>query len=542
MELEVNNNHKRIELGNLSEPLKRFSIGALGTIIGVSLYGGCLVSEVHASEIPSSSITDINIDNLPDEVRRDVLYTLGKEPYEVITSSDLDLIKHLNIRIYNENDTNLSYLQYFHNLENLYIESFISDTSFLNNLKNVSSLHNLSLFLCNDFGFVSKSDLEFLDSIHLDSISLFGYSLSPGCEDELNNVDDITLGYGYYDIDFSKLTSIDNLKFYKDGIYNIAVYLDSDSYNKLVSSGVNVFFNSEDDRDNFININRRLDSIVSSLNINENCTDQEKFDSILIYVLEHLEYDENISEMIRILGIENVVGADDFYEGGLLYGALEKDSAICGNYAALVEALLNRVGYKRDSSIITNDIHAWNAVKVDGEVYFVDATWLDGQVFNEAITNEVWKDDGQLIVTFDIDSHDAIDLIKSGEGHKLKWYFEDINEIDMDRLDPEGVHSEYTIPEYMFTDYNDDVFENDINLTLNYENIDDEIPEIGDKTFKIKIGKKEFIIGAGALVGILSALGCVVGVHNNREREKRKKRMQNRYNVYEDFNSYERRY
>lgn len=541
MELEVNNNHRKFELGNLRNPLKRFSIGALGTVIGVSLYGGCLINEVHASDVPSNSISDFNIDSLPDNVRKNVLYRLGKEAYEMITSSDLESIKSFNICIYNENDADISYLKYFPNLEELSIESFISDSSFMTSLSNVPTLKNLSVFLCNDLGYITKDNLDFIKDVHLDSISLMGYSLSPGVEDSLNKIDDIKLGFGYYDIDFGKLTSVKNIEFYDDGPYDISIYLDNDTYNKLVSSGVNVIFDSEDDKNTFLSVNERLDDIVSSLDINEESTNQEKFDAILVYVLEHLEYDEKISEMIRTLGIDNVVGAEEFYEGGLLYGALEKDSAICGNYAALVEALLNRVGYKFDSSLISNSRHAWNAVKVDGEVYFVDATWLDGQIINETVQDQTIEDDGSMIITFRNEPRDAVDVIRCGEGHKLRWYFEDINNLDMERLDSSNIHSNYLVPEYMFSDY-DDSDALDEEVVLNYQSIEDKIPEIGDTKTKIKIGKKEFLIGTGTLVGILGALGCAFGIHNSRERERRRKTFQNRYSVYDDFNSYGRRY
>ena len=541
MELEVNDNHKKFELGNLRNPLRRFSIGALGTVIGVSLYGGCLVNEVHASDVVSSSISDFNIDSLPDSVRRDVLFLLGKESYEMITSSDLERIKSFNIRVYNDSDTDLSYLKYFPNLEELYIESFISDSTYFDGLKNVAGLKNLSLFLCNDYGAITKDSLSFLDNVHIDSISLIGYSLYPGVEEYLEKIDDIKLGYGDYDIDFGKLTSVKNLDFYRDGPYDVAIYLDSEKYNKLVSNGVNITFNSEDDKDTFIEVNERLDGIVSSLGIDDNSTNQEKFDSILIYVLEHLQYDEKISEMIRTLGIENVVGAEEFYDGGLLYGALEKDSAICGNYAALVEALLNRVGYQADSSIISNSRHAWNAVKVDGEVYFVDATWLDNQVINESVQDEVLENNGEMIITFRNEPRDAVDVIRCGEGHKLRWYFEECDGIDMDSLDPSGSHSNYVVPEYMFSDYDDEEFEKDESV-LNYQTMDEEIPEIGDSTTKIKIGNKVFLIGAGTLVGILSSLGCAFGVHSIREKESQRNRMENGYSVYEDFNNYGRRF
>ena len=72
-----------------------------------------------------------------------------------------------------------------------------------------------------------------------------------------------------------------------------------------------------------------------------------------------------------------------FYENGFLYGALEMDSAICGNYAALLTALCRRVGI--NSYCLCNSEHAWNMVEIDDNNYFTDSTLLDNNYISVTI-------------------------------------------------------------------------------------------------------------------------------------------------------------
>ena len=55
------------------------------------------------------------------------------------------------------------------------------------------------------------------------------------------------------------------------------------------------------------------------------------------------------------------------------YAAAVQGTAVCAGIADLFYYLANSAGL--DARIVTNSTHAWNFVKVDGEYYYVDATW-----------------------------------------------------------------------------------------------------------------------------------------------------------------------
>lgn len=141
--------------------------------------------------------------------------------------------------------------------------------------------------------------------------------------------------------------------------------------------------------------------MIKELPITKNSTEIEKLDAILIYVTNHLEYDEKINDMIS-QNQDIQARAFSFYKEGLLYGALEKNTAICGNYASLLKALGKRLGL--NIKYIENKIHAWNLVELNKTFYLVDPTFLDANYTN------------------------VEDKIKNDK-EQLKWYKENINNI-----------------------------------------------------------------------------------------------------------------
>jgi len=57
------------------------------------------------------------------------------------------------------------------------------------------------------------------------------------------------------------------------------------------------------------------------------------------------------------------------------YGCLVDGSAVCEGYAEAFTLIMNKLGI--ESGICTGSNHAWNYVKVDGQYYWLDATWDD---------------------------------------------------------------------------------------------------------------------------------------------------------------------
>ncbi len=104
-------------------------------------------------------------------------------------------------------------------------------------------------------------------------------------------------------------------------------------------------------------------------------TDKEKVRSIFVWVTTHLEYDTEAARKNKIIPVLDVKPL------------LDRGKAICSGYAAVFSALCNEVnipcvsvnGYTNEAlrllSVREAPDHAWNAVKLKGEWYSVDATW-----------------------------------------------------------------------------------------------------------------------------------------------------------------------
>ena len=109
-----------------------------------------------------------------------------------------------------------------------------------------------------------------------------------------------------------------------------------------------------------------------SAQINDSMSEYDKVKLVYDYVITRDEYVENAKNN------QNVISA------------LVDKQTVCAGYAKAVQYLLNKLGIP--TSYITGEIldveegenasHAWNLVKVDGNFYYLDATWGD-QVSDE---------------------------------------------------------------------------------------------------------------------------------------------------------------
>ena len=503
MELEVNKSHKKIDLSHIKKPLVRFTAG---TLVSLCIFSGMANTNAKVDvEIPPApvEITEVvdnedmvyeetileNVDYkvaVPEKYRFNILFQVNKTEVDEIYASDLQQIEYLNISVDKEED--FSFLKHCTNLKQLQI-TCLSENSidYISNIPTIKSLESLSLYnIFLDLELNDKNIVFLENNPSIKYLELDGILLVPGIEEELNKLDTLRLSNSLnVDIDFSKLTELKHLDLIETEPYTLAMHLNTNEYNTLIEHGVEINLD-EEYKTMFLRANEKLDEIVKELNVTNESTDREKLDAILLYTLTHLTYDPTIAN-IPMEELRNTNLAQEFYQNGLLFGALEKDTAICGNYTALVEALSDRLGNPSDSFYMTSNTHAWNLMNIDGELFYVDSTWLD---------------DFEII---------NVPKIASGDGEQLKWYTESPETLNVLTLDPNGNHIPVVeIPSYMKKDIDD--------YMIDYDTENNQVLASTTKV-NVKIKDQEVETNLGSIIGAMVAFGLAVSVTNKKNKK-----------------------
>ena len=93
--------------------------------------------------------------------------------------------------------------------------------------------------------------------------------------------------------------------------------------------------------------------------LSADASEYEKVSTVYTYMIDHTEYTESEDDQS-------------------IAGAFWKNKAVCAGYAGAVQYLLERLGvfciYVEGASGESEEGHAWNIVRIDGEYYYVDAT------------------------------------------------------------------------------------------------------------------------------------------------------------------------
>ena len=71
----------------------------------------------------------------------------------------------------------------------------------------------------------------------------------------------------------------------------------------------------------------------------------------------------------------NNVKYDHSLKNHSAYSALVTKNTVCEGYATAFQLIMEELGI--ECYVVANTSHAWNAVKLDGKLYWVDATWGD---------------------------------------------------------------------------------------------------------------------------------------------------------------------
>ena len=282
---------------------------------------------------------------------------------------------------------NIDNLKYYTNVKNINIRNvIIDDISFLNNLNN---LNNVTIFY-------SKINLSKLNNSHIKEMSFISsYIVDDNFTSLINtSIKKLDL-YGSYVTSIYTLKNIVSLEeIYLNSITNLrslepVTYLpklkilDFGGTEELVNEKVlnyirkNNIVGTTYDVTQYMYLNRGLDiklkDIINSLKL-DNLSDLEKIKKITIYVVDHIEYDDDC-------GVNNKCEYNE-----LTFNILERSlsgKGICYNYAHLENKLLNMVGIK--SYLVsgynkTGLGHEWVNVYLDGKWYGIDPTWIDTYV------------------------------------------------------------------------------------------------------------------------------------------------------------------
>jgi len=396
-----------------------------------------LKKKVLSSGVKGYNSSHTTIDNTTfDGFKIKVNQSYSKEELKHIKKIEIDLIDGKNYDYLNEMD----------NLETLIINDY-STSNLLDNidgsifknkmnieiyrkdykqeftkekygfLKDIPYINNLKLGEPLKLG--SKSDNMFFNMISnayiLNNFKSISYNIESEFLESLKNVHNLNLAVDeYFRYKYTDLTFLDSL-YLNGGAYDIAIYFSNEDISKLIESGVDVKTN---DMDLLVSVNNRIDEIINELDIDSKLKDKNKVDLILSYVLSNASYDE------KLIGVEDVsnYNISKFYDKGYLKGFLENDTQICGNYASIINVLLNRMGI--DTYLINSPDHVWNILNIDNKYYYLDSTWIDNTILRydnkelsaeEVFSNEEYNYlrqsyewyllEPELVKNFDTNSH-----------------------------------------------------------------------------------------------------------------------------------------
>ncbi len=551
MELNRNNSHKKMDLDNI---LLRFKVGAFGILAGLNmaLFSGAGVLpplQAYAAEDTikgDSELTDaerMEPANLPDYVSHTVLYRVNEEreqdglprlkSVEEITRGDLEkYLKILDITILD--DVDLDWVNDCKNIQELRINvrddrdcrAFDSvDFSKFTDLETLNIYRLYSgdfpdyepvegiLFDEANYGFIlempSLKNLTYKhDEYDVYADPKFLYDLS-----NMPNMEDMTCTVDIESIDYTKIGTEGNLKELTlvGDASTVAISLRPEEKEDLIRRGINLNIinrknNREEISERVDEVNRKLDLYVSEINLREDMTEAEKRNAILVYVIDLLEYDSEVAEQLRD---ENYVETDQdktekhqkFYKDGYLYGAIEGDSQICGNYAGLFQAFAERSGL--ESYILVSRTHAYNLVKVGNKYVVVDPTSVDATRISYTInrTENVDKGDGTVETVTESTRYEGPSEIIQNFPEMAE---ENIKYMGMDMKDIPSDDTSYqtlNLPE---------------GIQLYRLDGDDKKPMI-EGIFEIIVDNKwVFIIGGAALMGILGAIKTIQAINRSK--------------------------
>ena len=108
-----------------------------------------------------------------------------------------------------------------------------------------------------------------------------------------------------------------------------------------------------------------LNDIVKEININELDSEMQCVEKIINYISSNYNYAYEYDNDDSASDIYN-----KFYKYGYMYGILNENEELCGNYASLFAFIANNLGI--DCLVLIGERHALNMVTIDNDKYFID--------------------------------------------------------------------------------------------------------------------------------------------------------------------------
>ena len=478
--LKINKSLSSFDIRDIDNPVKRAKVLILGTIISVNLYSGATFEESY-SETKDSYTIEKSIVDIPNYYKKQI----AKECGISIDSIDYSILENIDsLTLKAKKDYSLEFLSNCSNLKNLCLSFKKNNDYVLDTIPEINSLENLTIKANENLEISEKvNSLVFeKNKNNLKNLCLDGVIVGPNVIENLSSLDSLTLVTSLnYDFDYSKL-KVNTLDISSYGKYDVPIFLSRTNYNYLVNNNVDIVFNGGEE--GYLQILDRLDNIIESFDI-ENKSEREQMNCIMCYVLDNLKYDEDVFNALdNDEDVSSLIINKGFYDEGNLKGALENDTQICGNYAALCKALLNEIGI--NSFYTLSETHAWNLVEIEKELYYIDLTYLD--TFEKGASKD----------------------IQNGEVLGLNWYMERPEDVRF--IDTSDDHKPILFPEY---------FEN---YSINNDDIDkdsDEVIKGDNKEVSVKVNDRNYKVPLAVLVGILSALGIAIPIRRKRKKVKR---------------------
>lgn len=154
-------------------------------------------------------------------------------------------------------------------------------------------------------------------------------------------------------------------------------------------------------------IDNEVNKIIDKL-ITNDMDNNEKIKTIHDYIIDNTVYDKNFC--IKENKDECLVTSP--YQSDTAYGVLFQHNGICSGYTDLMSIFLNKlniVNYR-----VTNDYHTWNALKLNGIWYHLDATWDDPISYKDMLTHTYFlittNEDSLLEESHDFDKEIFMEL------------------------------------------------------------------------------------------------------------------------------------